>query len=77
MLVIKKFWSAVRRWSQGVYVSWENDPGSIVVFIGGECRRHWTSEALRACWSYFVKNQIWLIPTAVAVAGVIEVRAVP
>ena len=61
----------MRRWWQGTYVPWENDPRNSIMFIGGEYRRHWTAEVAHASCSYFIRNQMWLIPTVVAVIGII------
>jgi hypothetical protein len=58
----------IRRWWEGDL--YENEPGALVVFIGG-VRRHWTARACRAIWEYARENHRWLIGTGIAIVGLI------
>ena len=45
--IVIKLRSAVRNWYEGKYLPYENDPRSILVFIGGDHKRHWTARVVR------------------------------
>jgi hypothetical protein len=71
---MERFRKAARRWWDGIYVPYDNPPGSDLIFLGGTYERHWTAAAARAAWSYFRDHHRWIIGTIVAVAALLIAR---
>jgi hypothetical protein len=63
----------LRMWWLGEYVPHRTDPGSGLVFLSGNYRRHWSARYAAAALQYLRDNHRWIIGTLVAVAGVLVV----
>lgn len=61
----------IRRWWQGKWVPYENDPDSGVVIFGGNERRHWTASALRMIWEFYREHWKWVWGTTLAIVAII------
>lgn len=59
----------IRKWYEGVYVPFESDPYSPVVFTGGGYQRHWTAQAARVLVEFYLREWRWLWPTAIGVGS--------
>jgi hypothetical protein len=53
----------IKDWWKGTYVPHENEPGSSLVFVGGETRYHWTARVCRAVLD-FMKVEWKFVATA-------------
>lgn len=68
---LKTWRASIRRWWDGRFVPYDNDPRSGVVFIGGNTERHWTASLARLLWHFWLAEWKWILGFAVAVAGLI------
>lgn len=59
----------IRKWYEGTFEPYENDPNSGVFFVGGNYRRHWTAEAARAVVAFWLAHWQWTIGNIIAVIG--------
>ena len=59
----------VRRWWEGVYIEYENDPNSGVVIIGGDQRWHWSALIARGLVGFVFKEWKWIFSASIALAG--------
>jgi len=60
----------LKKWWDGEFVPYENDPRGGVMIIGGTYRRHWSASALRAVVGFLQKEWKWAIGTLIAVVGI-------
>jgi hypothetical protein len=61
--------AAFKRWWEGEYVPYENEPNLGFVIIAGDTKRHWTAMFARVVWGFFCKEWKWAIGTILAVVG--------
>ncbi len=52
-----------RRWWEGQYVPYENDPNAAVFFVGGADERHWTANLARWAWGFYQREWKWTLNT--------------
>lgn len=52
--------STIKKWYEGEFVEYENDPNSLVVMIGGDYKRHWTAEIARRLVAFYLAHWKWL-----------------
>ena len=60
---------ALKKWWDGEFVPYENEPSDSVVIIGGTTKRHWTSSVANAVWAFLRNEWKWAIGTGIAVIG--------
>jgi hypothetical protein len=61
----------IRKWYQGEVIPYENEPGSHVVIIGWDEKRHWTAEVAHTLVKFWFAHWQWTIGTALAVVGLL------
>ena len=60
---------AVHRWWHGVFVEYENDVDSALIFFGGTTERHWTSRVAHAIMGFMGREWKWVAGFVLAVAS--------
>jgi hypothetical protein len=63
----------IKRWYDGKFVPYENDPNSRV-FVGGGIERHWTTNLARWAVSFYMREWKWTLGALAAVVSVIFFR---
>jgi len=59
-----------RKWWEGEYVLYKNDPNSAVVFINaGHFKRAWTADLARLLVAFYMREWKWVIGAASTVIG--------
>lgn len=61
----------LRRWWEGKFIPYENEPSGSVFFVGGNFERHWTASVARAVYEFLKHEWKWTIGTCLASAGLI------
>ena len=64
-------WQRLASWYEGRWVAYENPPGSVVVILGGNYERHWTSKVAHVLVDFYLAHWQWIIGTALAIAGLV------
>lgn len=59
------------KWWEGEKQPWKNEPGSPVVFIGWDERRHWTASVARVLVGFYLREWKWLFTAAFTVIGLL------
>jgi hypothetical protein len=49
----------IKRWYEGEYIPFKNDPGSGVFIFGGHSKRHWTATATATRWAVEFYMREW------------------
>lgn len=60
---------SIKRWWNGFYVPYENNPRSSLIFTGGHCQRHWSAKVARATLGFLHREWKWSIATLLAIMG--------
>ena len=61
----------IRKWYNGEFIAYENNPNSLVFFVGGYQKRHWASRAAHVVVDFWMKHWQWSIGTSLAVCGLL------
>lgn len=56
-------------WWHGEYLSYDNDPSSGIIVVGGYFNRHWTSRAAHCVVNFLRAEWKWAIGTVLACVG--------
>jgi hypothetical protein len=65
----------IKRWYEGEYVPYDNDPDSSLIFLnGGHYRRHWTAMFTRWAIDFYMREWKWTLATAGAVIAFLFFR---
>jgi len=59
----------IKRWYEGDWIAWENDPNDSIIVIGGNYERHWTAEIARLLVSFYLKHWQWCWGTIIALVS--------
>ena len=59
----------IRKWWEGKFMPYDDDPDSGVVIIGGFTHRHWTSRAAHVVVGFLGREWKWVIGTLIALVG--------
>ena len=61
-------WKRIKRWYEGEYVPYKNDPRSSLGFVGGGAyEKHWTAQLARGFVTFYLKHWKWLWTPVIAV----------
>jgi hypothetical protein len=60
-----------KAWYAGSYVPYENQPGSHVVFMGGNYEGHWMVRAARGFVEVYLREWKWVGRTSIALGGLV------
>lgn len=58
----------IKRWYEGKYIPWENEPDSPIVVIGGDTKYHWTAIVARVVVGFWLRHWKWCLGFSVSVA---------
>lgn len=61
--------SKIKKWYEGEFVEYENDPNSLAVMIGGYYKKHWTAEMTEGLVIFYLAHWKWLWGFAASVVG--------
>jgi len=61
----------IKNWYDGEYIAYKNDPGSLVFFVGGYQKRHWTSQAAHVVADFWLRYWQWTITTSLVFCGLV------
>lgn len=56
----------IRKWYEGEFVAYRNEPGSLVFMTGGVYRRHWTSRIAHIAVEFYLREWKWTLGSAAA-----------
>lgn len=62
---------AIRKWYVGKFAPYQNDPNSMLVFLGGNYHRHWTADVARVLVEFWLAHWKWIFGSMIAVAAII------
>jgi hypothetical protein len=65
------FGDKVRKWYDGERVPYQNEPGSGIIFLGWDEKRHWTAEVARVLVRFWLAHWQWTLGFVLAVAGLL------
>ena len=64
----------IKRWYEGEFVVYENDPASDMMIIGGDYQRHWSARLVRSIVEFHRRE--WKTMASIYLAVVMAVAAV-
>jgi hypothetical protein len=64
----------IKRWYEGEFIPYENDPNSAVFFVGGNHKRHWTAKLSRWAIEFYMREWKWTLGAVGAVIGALVYR---
>jgi hypothetical protein len=65
----------IRKWYEGEFVPYKNDPNSAVFFVnGGQFKRHWTAKLVRWAFAFWLREWKWTLGAAFTVVSVIFLK---
>jgi hypothetical protein len=59
----------IRKWYNGVFIPYENDPSSAVFVVGGDTKRHWTAKLVRWALEFYMREWKWTLGALATVVG--------
>lgn len=63
---------AIKKWYEGEYVPFKNDPNSGVVFINaGHFERHWTARFIRWAIDFYMREWKWVLGALAAIFSLV------
>ena len=71
MGTLRRALDGIRRWWEGDFIPYQNDPHSGVILIGGTVRRHWSARAARALCDFYLRHWQYLWSTLLGIAVLI------
>lgn len=69
--MVKKLIQKIRKWYEGEYIPYENDPNSSLVFVGGYYKRSLLANMIRAVLVFHSKEWKWVIPVYLTIVGLV------
>jgi hypothetical protein len=64
----------IKRWYEGEFIPYKNDPNSPVFFVGGDTKRHWTARLARWAVEFYLREWKWTLGAAAAVIGALVLK---
>ena len=61
----------IRRWWNGKFIPYENDPNSSVVLFGGSTEYHWTARIAHVMWDFYLREWKWIWTSLFTITAVI------
>jgi hypothetical protein len=66
----------IKRWYEGEFVPYKNDPNSALFFVGGGTKRHWTANLARRFVDFYMREWKWTLGAAAAIISFIFLKRV-
>jgi hypothetical protein len=64
----------IRKWYEGEFVPYKNDPHSALFVIGGHYKRHWTANLARWAASFYMREWKWTLGAFAAVISFVFIK---
>jgi hypothetical protein len=65
-----------KRWYDGEFVPYKNDPNSPLFFIGGDYKRHWTTKLASRAVEFYMKEWKWTLGAAAAIISFVFLKRI-